>query len=115
MEQRVPNPPSVVTQHNDTGRSGANLLETVLSADNVDLNSFGKVFECAVDGQVYAQPLYVPKVDIAGHGTHNVLYVATMKNKLYAFDADVGTLLWEVHVENKPPVPSFFFRAGYVD
>jgi hypothetical protein len=111
----VPNLPSVLTQHNDTGRSGANLLETVLTADNVNLNSFGKVFECAVDGQVYAQPLYVPRVDIQGHGTHNVLYVATMKNKLYAFDADVGTLLWEVHVEKKPPVPSFFFRADYQD
>jgi outer membrane protein assembly factor BamB len=79
------------------------------------VTSFGKLFECPVDGQVYAQPLYVPMVDIPGHGTHNVLYVATMNNKLYAFDADVGTLLWTVHVDNKAPVPSGFFKPDYLD
>ena len=81
----------VLTQHNDNGRSGANLDETLLTPDNVNVNQFGKIFECPVNGQIYAQPLYVPNVRITDdHGavhTNNVVYVATMRNILYAFDA----------------------------
>ena len=79
---------SITTQHNDNNRSGANLQETVLRTSNVNVKNFGKQFELAVDGHVYAQPLYVPDVDVSGVGPRNVLYVATMHNSVYAFDAD---------------------------
>jgi hypothetical protein len=79
---------SVTTQHNDNNRSGANLQETILRTNNVNVKSFGKQFELTVDGHVYAQPLYLPGVNVAGVGPLNVLYVATMHNSVYAFDAD---------------------------
>jgi hypothetical protein len=98
--------PSVLTQHNDNSRTGANLNETILNTSNVNVNQFGKLFSRFVDGQVYAQPLYVPGVNI-GQVLHNVVYVATMKNNLYAYDADdpaASTPLWQVNLG--PPVPN---------
>jgi hypothetical protein len=80
----------VFTQHNDLGRTGQNLSETVLTPANVNSTTFGKLFAQAVDGQVYAQPLYVPNVIIASH-THNVIYVATEADSVFAFDADSNT------------------------
>ena len=77
----------VFTQHNDIARSGQNVNETVLTPANVNSTTFGKLFALAVDGQVYAQPLYVPNVTIAGQ-THNVIYVATEADSVFAFDAD---------------------------
>jgi len=110
---------SVPTQHNDSSRSGANLNETLLTPDNVNVNQFGKLFECPVEGQIYAQPLYVPNVEVTeAQGlvrTHNVVYVATMKNILYAFDADTGAKLWENHIDGKRPVPSRFYDLAYQD
>ena len=67
----------VLTQHNDDARTGQNQLETVLTTANVNSKQFGKVFSYPVQGQTYAQPLYVPAVKIPGKGTHNVIYVAT--------------------------------------
>src|ERR1700689_4282774 len=87
---------SILTQHYDTGRTGQNTSETVLNPTNVNSTSFGKLFSLTVDGYVYAQPLYVPALAIPGNGTHNVLYVATEHDSLYAFDADNGTQLWHV-------------------
>src|SRR5690349_14992333 len=84
-------PPSVLTQHNDNGRTGANLGEKTLNASNVNVNTFGRLFTCAVQGQIYAQPLYVPFVQITGKGVHNAVIVCTMKNWVYAFDADDAT------------------------
>jgi hypothetical protein len=87
----------VFTQHNDNARTGENLNETALTPSNVQMSSFGKLFSDPVDGQIYAQPLYVPNVSIAGNGTHNVIYVATEGDSVYAFDADSSsTTLWHV-------------------
>ena len=105
----------VVTQHNDIGRTGQNLSETVLTTSNVNVNNFGKLFARAVDGQIYAQPLYLPNLTIQG-ATHNVVYVATMHNSVYAFDADnpgASAALW--HVNLGTPVPSTDLSSGYTD
>jgi len=85
---------SVTTYHNDNARTGQNTAETVLTPAKVNSSQFGKLFSTTVDGYVYAQPLYVPNVNIAG-GTHNVLYVATEHDSLYAIDADSGGVLWQ--------------------
>lgn len=87
---------SILTQHYNTARTGQNTAETVLNPTNVNSTTFGKLFSLTVDGYVYAQPLYVAALAIPGNGTHNVLYVATEHDSLYAFDADTGSQLWMV-------------------
>src|SRR6185503_5893386 len=84
---------SVLTQHNDNTRSGLNDNETALTTSNVTVQQFGQVFTLTVDDQVYAQPLVVGHLLIAG-GEHNVVYVATVNNTVYAFDGDNGRLYW---------------------
>jgi outer membrane protein assembly factor BamB len=103
---------SVTTHHNDVGRTGQNLNETTLTTSNVNVNQFGKLFSCPVDGYIYAQPLYVAQVTISST-THNVVYVATENNSVYAFDADSGTQLW--HVNLGTPVPSTDIASTYKD
>jgi hypothetical protein len=88
---------SVVTQHNDLARTGLNPNETILSPTNVDAAHFGKRFAQPVDGWIYAQPLLVPQVAIPNMGTHDVVYVATENNSVYAFDANTKQpALWHV-------------------
>jgi hypothetical protein len=100
-------PGAVLTYHNDDTRQGAFTEETTLNTSNVNSGQFGKLATYAVDGQVYAQPLYLPAVSIAG-GTHNVVYVATQNNTVYAFDADASSthrasVFWQVNLG--PNVP----------
>ena len=78
---------NVLTQHNDLARTGANTAETILTPSDVNSNNFGKLFTDSVDGLVYAQPLYVENLSIAG-GTHNVVFVCSENNSVYALDAD---------------------------
>ena len=79
----------------DLAGTSADTREKILNTSNVNQAGFGKLYSYYVDGSVFAQPLYLPSVSVPGHGTHNVLYVATMNDKVYAFDADKpGAPLW---------------------
>jgi hypothetical protein len=107
---------NVLTQHNDPGRTGANLNETILNTTDVNVQTFGKLFTRPVDGQIYAQPLYVSALNIANKGTHNVVFVATMHNSVYAFDADDPTAsapLWQVNLGASIPVTNAGFGGKY--
>jgi len=81
-------PIDVVTERYDAARLGANLDETVLTTANVNAAAFGKLWAYPVSGSVYAQPLYVRNVAIPGQGVHDVVYVVTMNDRVYAFDAN---------------------------
>ena len=91
-----PNPQhiSVVTQHNDNTRAGLNNQETKLTTANVNTQQFGKLFSMLVDDQVYSQPLVVGNLAIAS-GNHNVVFIATVNNSVYAYDGDNGSLYWK--------------------
>src|SRR3954463_8115939 len=95
----------VVTERYDDARLGANLAETQLNTSNVKADSFGKLWSYTVSGSVYAQPLYVHDVAIPGQGTHNVLYVATMNDMLYAFDADSSSGTPLIEASFGTPIP----------
>ncbi len=105
----------IYTNKNDNSRTGLNAQETVLTPQNVNVNSFGKLFSYAIDGKVQAQPLYVANVFIphpqhGAAGTYNVVYFATANDSVYAYDADgkVTGTLWKTSFINPPsvvPVP----------
>jgi len=104
----------VLTFHYDNSRQGQNTNETVLTLANVNATNFGKLFSYAVDGFVYAQPLIMTNLTIPGQGAHNVLFVATENDTVYAFDADGnaganGGLLWKTNLGT--PVP--YANVGY--
>ncbi|HEY2801636.1 MAG TPA: hypothetical protein VGI85_13660, partial [Chthoniobacterales bacterium] len=85
----------VLTWHNDPARTGQNLEERVLIPASVNSDDFGKLFDIPVDGKVDAQPLIVTGLTIPNKGTHNVVFIATEHDSLYACDADDGSLLWK--------------------
>jgi hypothetical protein len=96
----------VTTQHNDNMRTGANLNESALNKSNVNVNQFGKLFSKQVQGQIYVQPLYVSNMNILGK-VRNVVFVATMHNTVYCFDADDASAdaLWSKNLGPSVPLP----------
>ena len=92
-----PPPPvqGVYTHKYDNTRQGANLSETILTPQNVNSTTFGKLFTLNVDGSIFGQPLYVPNLTVNG-AVHNVVYIATEHDSVYAVDADSATTLWKV-------------------
>src|SRR5579859_124619 len=98
---------NVLTWHNNSQHTGQNLQETILTPSNVVSTKFGKLFSYPVDGMIYAQPLYVQGVTINGT-SHNVIYVATENDTVYAFDADSAALnptpLWQTSYAVPPNV-----------
>ena len=105
---------------NDNFRTGQNLAESVLTPSTVNASQFGLVFTDTIDAAAYAQPLYVPNVAIPNLGTHNVVYVATENDSVYAFDADQqGPPLWHTSFINPAlgitPVPSTDLGEGCGD
>ena len=96
-------PVDVLTHHNNNARTGLNNSESVLTTFDVR-NQFGKLFSYGVEGQVYAQPLYLSNLTVPGTGVRNVVFIATQENFVYAFDADTPTQLWRRSLGT--PVPS---------
>jgi hypothetical protein len=96
---------NVLTYHNDNARTGGNLNETILTTSNVNVTTFGKLFVMPADGKVDAEPLYLGHVTI-GSATHNVVFVATENDTVYARDADTGALLWSASALAPGETPS---------
>jgi hypothetical protein len=92
----------LATSQYDCARTGATLNETRLTPARVNVRGFGKLFSLVVDGDVYAQPLYVPGVNVPGKGIHNLVFIATEHNSVYAFDAGGSPRepLWRVSFTN---------------
>ena len=115
---------NVVTQRNNLKRTGWMKNETILNQSNINKNSFGKIFSRSVDDQIYAQPLVVSNLTISGK-QRNVVFVATVNNSLYAFDADDPTAtspLWVVNLTKtgyRPPrntdITTSPCGTGYLD
>jgi len=99
----LPSVAQVTTSQYDNSRTGATLNEKVLTPQNVNAKQFGKLGAFKVDGAVYAQPVFVPGVEVPGKGTHDILYVATEHDSVYAFDAyrPGDPPLWQVSFLDK--------------
>ena len=94
--------PGTFSHHNDNLRTGRNLNETILNPTNVNPATFGKLFSYPIDGISFATPLYVASVNVPGMGYHNLVFVATEHDSVYAFDADGTTNnpIWQVSFIN---------------
>jgi hypothetical protein len=107
VRQSTPLNTAMLTYKNDVSRTGLNPNESILTTANVNVSQFGKRISYSVDGQVYAQPLYVPNLTM-GNSTHNVVFVATEHDSVYAFDADQtsfsksSNFLWHTSFINPP-------------
>ena len=97
---------NVLTYHSDNARTGQYVHETVLRPANVNEAGFGKLFVIHVDGKVDAQPLIVLRLAIPARGIHNVLFIATENDSVYAFDAGTGAGLWHVRLLKPGETPS---------
>jgi Malectin domain/Immunoglobulin domain/PQQ enzyme repeat len=86
----------VITYHNDNARTGQNLKETTLTLSNVNPKTFGLRKIITLNGKVDAQPLFLSGVAIAGQGTHDVVYIVTEHDNVYALDSATGAVLWQV-------------------
>ncbi len=110
----------VATAQYDNQRTGANVSETTLTPRNVNAARFGTLFAVPVDGDVYAQPLYVPNLEIPGKGVHNVVFVATEHNSVYAIDAagQPAAPLWQASFINPAagvnPVAERDMSCGFI-
>jgi Chitobiase/beta-hexosaminidase C-terminal domain len=94
---QTPTPVPVLTWRYDLTHAGQNTQETALTPQNVNPSSFGKLFSVSVDSTVYAQPLYVPALQMSDGLVHNVLFVATENDSIYAFDADSSAKpIWQI-------------------
>ncbi|NYH23845.1 hypothetical protein GGD40_003324 [Paraburkholderia bryophila] len=100
----------VLMHHNDLGRTGQMLAETTLTPANVNSTSFGKVAFLAADGKVDAQPLFVTSLSIGGT-SHDVVYVASEHDSLYAYDANTFALLWQVSLTGRGETSSDNFSC----
>jgi hypothetical protein len=101
----------MLTWRNDNSRSGVNGRELALAPSTVSSTTVGRLFSCPIDGYAYAQPLYVPNLRISGRGVHNVVFVATEMDTVFAFDADASPcqLLWKTSVipSGSQPIAGF--------
>lgn len=105
----------VLTQHNDNARTGQMISETTLGPSNVSAQSFGKLFTQPIDGYAYAQPLVWPRAGLGKLGLHDLVYVATMHNSVYAFEANTNVgiganPIW--HVNLGPSYPASVNGCG---
>jgi outer membrane protein assembly factor BamB len=103
----------VLTQHNDNARTGANLHETILTPENVSKAHFGMLFKRVLDDQLYTQPLIATGVEVSG-GTRDIVYVTTVNNSVYAFDAndsEASSPIWHVNFGTPANVHSTDFEC----
>jgi hypothetical protein len=102
------NPADVLTQHNDAGRTGLHLGETILTPSSVNPAKFGRLGTLITDGEVDAQPLYASGVTLPSGGIRNILYAATEHGSVYAFDATSGSVIWQTGLlgANEQPADS---------
>jgi hypothetical protein len=109
----------ITTSQYDNLRNGSTSNEKVLTPQNVNAKQFGRLASFKVDGAVYAQPLFIPSVDIPGKGKHDVLFVATEHDSVYAFDANRpdDPPLWHTSLVDLPgskPLLPRDVRCGFI-